>query len=727
VVVVMRRRAVVAAVPLVVSMGCRLVAGLHDHEYVADGGCTSQPLPSTGNARIRLVNAGTQGQGTDLCMRPAGTSDWGAPLLGNIGSTCQPGLAYAQVTVPFAVDVGAADFEAVPGGAGCAAPATSQALGVTLGDSTQGAPVVTLVRMAGGASPEQLVALPEENTPNANSAYRIRVVNALATVQPIDFGLAAAGGLPTSISSTDVVGPIAPGSVAPVGSWPFGAIDAEGYFSLTPSVLPLGVSLHASPDALLVIDSTNVASTQTLYAIGDASNATHFRGLLCEENVPTAGSDAGASGSPPDPLAECTLSPLPTLAIDTVSASLYGASAPFESDRRAAVIAKVAARQADLMCIVDVNREEDKTSLIAAAKANGYLPFAYSTEPPTTLDTQPDDSSGADGGTPPPLAGPPCGGTNAPLADAALSCATSSCSTTGGVIPTTSCLSSECAASLLQLYNQGYAKNACFDCLIYTLASAEPITQAQDCETDSRRPFAFDGQTTQVILSHYPLSNERTYVLPATGYRRVVLYAEVTLENQSTIDFYCAQLSSPGLDTSLPYTGAYGMDGKTTLADGGVVDENGWEDEQDLQVERAIAFIQKTSAATGRHAIIAGDWEASARYPAAPAPAVVNDTSPEVLASLGNAFTLAEPPGFVPVCTYCPAPQNPYNAGAAPVYVMPTFLLGFAAGATTADDIWGTEADVAITADGFNKPPPSGTGPAFETYPHEVRVIRPEP
>jgi hypothetical protein len=726
VVVVMRRRGILAAAPLVVAMGCRLVANLHDHEYVGDAGCTSQPLPSTGNARIRLVNAGTQGQTTDLCMRPAGTSDWGAPLLGNIGATCQAGLAYAQATVPFAVAVGAADFEAIPGGAGCTAPATSQALGVTLGDSTQGAPVVTLVRMAGGASPEQLVALPEENTPNSSSAYRIRVVNALATTQPIDFGLAAAGGLPTSISGTDAVGPIAPGSAAPMGSWPFGPIDAEGYFSLTPSVLPLGVALHASPDALLVIDSTNVVSTQTLYAIGDASNGTHFRGLLCEENVTLAGSDAGATGAP-DPLADCTLSPLPTLAIDTVSASLYGASAPFESDRRPAVIAKVAGRQADLMCIVDVNREADKTALIAAAQAKGYLSFAYSTEPPTTLDTQPDDPTSADGGTPSPLAGPPCADANAPLADAALACITSSCSTSGGVIPTTSCLSAECAPPLLQLYNQGYAKNACFDCLIYTLASAEPIAQAQSCETDSRRPFAFDGQTTQVILSHYPLSNERTYLLPSTGYRRVVLYAEVTLEDKSTIDFYCAQLSSPGLDTSLPYTGAYGMDGKTTLADGGVVDENGWEDEQDLQVERAIAFIRENSTAPGRHAIIAGDWEASARYPAAPAAAIVNDTSPEVLASLGNTFTLAEPPGFVPACTYCPAPQNPYNAGAAPVYVMPTFLLGFAAGATTADDIWGMEADVAITGDGFNKPPPSGTGPAFESYPHEVRVIRPQP
>ncbi len=85
-----------------------------------------------------------------------------------------------------------------------------------------------------------------------------------------------------------------------------------------------------------------------------------------------------------------------------------------------------------------------------------------------------------------------------------------------------------------------------------------------------------------------------------------MLYADVQLGGQD-VDFYCVQLISPFLSSSLPYLGNYG----TTVVDGSVTVENGWEDEQNLQVDKAIAFIRSNSQKTGHPAIIAGDWHST--------------------------------------------------------------------------------------------------------------------
>jgi hypothetical protein len=715
----------IGAVPLLV-VACQSIAKLRDIAYVPDAGCVSRPLPSTGAGRIRLVNAGTSVKNADFCVRASGTTDWGAPLLGDLGTPCETGLAYAQATVPFAVAAGSIDIEAIPAGMGCDVAATSPVLGVTV---PVGGPVMTIIRMAGGSTPERLVAYPEELVAtDPAQAERVRVVDALSSSRTIDFGVAVAGSEPPTLQSGVAFTTIAPGGIASVGDPTFAnSIDAAGYFHLLTTVTYVAVAFDSASTALFAL-STSAAGTQTLFAIGDPSDSAHPpRGLYCQDSLTQPSvtddgglDDGGSSGAPPV-LAACTLTDLPSLTIDTVNASLYGAAAPFESDRRPFIYAAIAAETSDLMCIVELATDDDKENVIAAAKAN--FPYAYFTQPPATIDTQPNDPTQADGGSPAPLSVPPCAPDDVVLADPAIECAATMCSSTAdatGFLSDTGCLTAECAAEFLPVLHGTRAQQECYDCLIFHLASEEPVSNATGCETDTRRPLGFGGQTTSVILSKHPLSNTQTYILPSTGYRRAVLSAEVALGEES-IDFYCAQLSSPLIQAEVPYTGAYGA---LPALDGGPSAENGWADEQLVQVAQVVRLVQSNAATSGRAAVVAGDWHAS--HPPAGTPAsVVSELSPGVIMELEAALTLAEPDGYAPACNYCPT--NPYSPGVSPVDLTQTFLYGFSHPTTTADRFWALDEPVTFTHGPYNftHPPASGMAPVFEYTPRTVYVTPP--
>ena len=303
-------------------------------------------------------------------------------------------------------------------------------------------------------------------------------------------------------------------------------------------------------------------------------------------------------------------------------------------------------------------------------------------------------------------------------------CIADKCTNTGsasGHISTSNCMSCQCLSTIAPLYRTGSAQNRCFDCMAYTVSSGMPIDQAQKiCAQTPGDAWAFDGMTSSMILSHYPLSRTQTYFLPGTGYRHAVHYAQVQLEENQTVDFYCAQLISPLIDALLPYSGNYGQD----RTDGGTVVENGWQDEQDLQVDRAIAFIKKTSAASGRPAIIAGDWHSSTHAEEPDGGGViVGDLSPEVMAELGSAFgPPQEPQDYVEACNACPT--NPWLK-TAPLDLTHTFLSGFAAGSVTDDELWDTTANVPINSVLCESAPNSGSGPIFEYFPRVVYVLRP--
>ena len=730
----MRARTWVALATLVALGGCRAIAGYRDLTYGAssDAGCEAVVLPSAGSGRIRLVNAGTRGATTDFCIRPSGATRWGAPIFASSGSSCDVGLAYATATVPFAVGAGTVDVEAVPAGKPCSAPATSIATAIAVGDAMQGAPVITLVRLGGEATSERIVALPEESTSTTASSVRMRFVNAIDGAQAIQVGLTNAPALPATIFQPILPAPLPPGGVEPpttvtgLGE----GVDATGYVYGVDETIPLAVAFQGETSALFVVETPAVTDTRTVFAIGNAQDNLHaLRGLTCQD-APPAALDGGLSPSAGPLLANCSLSDLPTLAVDTIDVALYGAFAPFEDDRRPALYAAIAGRGSDLVCVTNVNRQDDKVAIASAAAAR--FPFAFYPTPPTDLDTQPADATTIDGGAPQLPPGPPCEGVAQSKIDAFYQCAAKNCSSTrdmSGTIATTNCLTQECTVPGSALYRQGPPIDACFDCIIYYMTSEESLAYGEsECTTDPRQPFTFDGRTSQMILSHYPLAQTRAVVLPGSGFRKALLYAEVELEDQP-VDFYCTDLISPNIDGELPYVGAYGKDVAQSLADGGSLTENGWEDEQDNQVAKVVAFVQANSAKRKRPAIVTGFWDASVRAVDGAGNVLVDDASREVVAaldsSLGGAFVRAEPPGYVPACDSCPAPTNLYNGSAAPAQDVMTFLSDFAPNSVTEDTVWGTGNGVTLHTIPYESAPAGGVGPISEVFPRLVRIVRP--
>ncbi len=718
-VVVTRRALAVAALPLLILGACRAIAGYRDLEYDPNA-CAPVVLSSNGAGRIRLVNAGTGGSASDFCVRATGSSDWGRPVFVSSRPSCDTGLASATATVPFAVEPGSIDVEAIAVGSACSASATATLTSIAVGSSTQGAPVVTVLRMGGKQTPERLVALPEEPTPA--EAQGVRAVNALDGTQAIQLGHPSSSALPATIPLPELPVPIAPGQVEPPGHGRTAVIDPAGYMQIGPNLL--GVDLAGQTNAFFVVETQN--GTSSLFAIGDPTdNAYALRGLLCDE-----GHGLPASGSGPPVLASCSLTPLSSLAVDTFHVDLYGEGAPFEDERRQPIYEAIAGRTSDLMCILLADRQSDKIGIETAAQQ--HFPYAYFPNPASDLDTQPNDPREIDGAVPPPPAGPPCAGVDAAAIDTLYTCLTANCSSTGdmtGVIAPPSCILQNCVNQLEPLYSGGTAGTACWDCIIVDASSLNSLQHGKTvCAEDARQPFLFGGQTTMMILSRYPLAEQQVFVLPSTNYRNAVLSAEVLLDGDP-VDFYCATFAGTGVDFDVPYDGNYGTDRTTTLPDGGQLVENGYQDELDLQTKRAIDFIRTNSTKTQRGAIVAG-VTAATQVTETHGKLLLGDMTPEVVAAfdsrLGGAFVAAEPPSFAPTCDVCASSVNEYQGGSIGLYALRTYLFNFLPGSTVESSVWGADISVVLHPHPYEPLPDGGTtGPVSGTFPRLVRVVRP--
>ncbi|HEY2514823.1 MAG TPA: hypothetical protein VGI39_28350 [Polyangiaceae bacterium] len=713
-------------------------------------------LPATGNGRVRLVNLATTTTNADLCVRVSGTTDWGRPILreGGTDSFCGAGLAYTQATVPFSVPVGKLDFKIIAAGQACTADKTSEVDGVDIVDSTPTTAVyaTSLVRFAGaGPGTEQLAALPDDAGPQNPGADRLRFVNALNGGKNIDIGTPASPALPTTVDQPALFVGIQPGHAQPPGNSQFGIVDAEGYLSTLNSIANFAASFSDDDahKALFVQASTANPDTATIYAFGDSSDNTHpVRGMYCSDRVSLAskvGADAGAGAGSNDTqlLQSCTLTKLPTISVDAWDVGLYGPNAPYPGDRRSAVQQAIAARQSDLFCIVEADdKSSDRDPIIQAALTQ----YPYSYEIDTTPTTPPDDPTTASGATPSPLGSPPCAGTVAPsLVSAAYGCLDAKCSTVSGgdsmgmgtLLGSTNCISQSCLAPFSRLYSQvtatpdEVANDGCFDCiLLHVTSGLETFASGQDaCTQDSQQPFVYGGQMPILMLSHYPLvaGSTKAYVLPSYGFRRGVLKAQVQLEDQ-VVDFFCAMMMSPQVDTELPYIGPYGQD---VQSDAGTQIENGWEDQQALQAKRATAWIKQEADNDKLPAIIAGNWYSTISTSGDAGADSLGTISPEVMQTVDQSanpqapFTRAEPPGYDRVCDSCP--DNPYKAGGTAFEFMPLFLYDFPSNSTAAEALWGTDPTaVHIVGSTYQPPPTSGTGPLSEYYPHNTQVLRPK-
>jgi endonuclease/exonuclease/phosphatase family metal-dependent hydrolase len=126
----------------------------------------------------------------------------------------------------------------------------------------------------------------------------------------------------------------------------------------------------------------------------------------------------------------------------------------------------------------------------------------------------------------------------------------------------------------------------------------------------------------------------------------------VELPNGAELDTYCNHLTPIFDDITFPYTGQYG-DGMTGAA--------GWQAEQELQAEKLIEYVGRTSS--GRPAVILGDLNAGYAYPAEDIVAEGEET----LALLEAIFTPAYAADYVPLCTFCST--NPVAESASSVWI----------------------------------------------------------
>jgi hypothetical protein len=711
-------------------------------------------LPSTTGAaaQVRVVNVVPGKASADFCFRESGTADWGQAVLRNSGtadgSTCWDGLPYASATVPFGVRFKKVDIKAIPAGGPCSQAATSEANGVSLGQG-----VTTIVRIGGGSAKvsERLAAFPEDTANPDPIDLRIRVINALPGGPDLQIGTATIQGtnisLPATASLILVTRPVAFGSVESPGPTvpPGYKVDAQGYMTFD----TLGTGFVLVPanqvQAIVAWYQPPGAYTKTMYAVGDPGDLSYpVRGLYCDDASPDASNAA---------LAACTLTSLPTLAVETFNVGLYGAGSPNETARKAVIFPELAndSDPPDLGCYAATAEPDTNQEMVSSLAAAG-LKYVVNPQPQmTTPATDPTDWSGH---TPPAtLPNPPCGGSvpQSIFAQAyscgLLHCNTSPMDPTGVVQGGTACLTMNCLPELANMVMYPW----CVNCFAANTGSLQTyLTTQQNCTQNTAYPLAAAGANTTILASRFPFATNPdgtpatdVFYLPSSYERRSILHARVLLNPQdksNTVDFFCAYLQTPLLLATLPYPGLYSNG--TMYPDMPTPGTNGWRDEQNLQAKRAIAWVQKI-AGTGP-AIIAGDWHASAHWPtknsmdggplSVPSMAMpwsIGDQSPEVLQQFtGAGFTAAHLSGWNYPCTFCPSANagsgtpNPYNPTPQTMWVEgydfnTTFVSGMDFGSVT-------DEEVRFTQDSVVYDPSKPNGPLSEFYGRRVRVIRPQ-
>jgi endonuclease/exonuclease/phosphatase family metal-dependent hydrolase len=392
------------------------------------------------------------------------------------------------------------------------------------------------------------------------------------------------------------------------------------------------------------------------------------------------GSLAGCGADP-------AVTPSQTLVVETFNVGLAGAFVPNEAERTRAVPTAVAGMSADIVCLQEAWRQEDKDAITAAARAR--FPHAYSArhDLSTAVTQEIDPMCGGSMTVPaepttPPCADPSVMGTFA----SGITCLINNCSTMPGSdqgrTTSTACATARCIGDVASLLTAGSAGLRCYGCLAPQLTTETFAGIRTSCTTNPRAGLAFNGQSGTMILSRYPLSETETVVIPGTWNRRVITRATATLPDGSKVGVYCNHLSPVFEGVAFPYTGRYGC------GDSG---RDGWSREQTAQARELIAYVRRRDSA-GR-AVILGDFNTSAA--SAPGQPTITEEAPETYTLLRAAFREAIPAGFVPQCTYCP--DNALTGNAAPTWLDHVFLQGFTEASVRAAERTFTNPTVAVS------------------------------
>ena len=212
----------------------------------------------------------------------------------------------------------------------------------------------------------------------------------------------------------------------------------------------------------------------------------------------------------------------------------------------------------------------------------------------------------------------------------------------------------------------------CYACIVTQLPTSTFADIRDSCANVVNQDLAFGGQDGLMLLSVHPLQNADEWVLPGTWNRRTILSATVELPNDARLDAYCNHLT-PIFDeapiNTFPYTGQYGE---------GMTDAGGWQAEQELQAQKVIDYVERTSQS--RPAVIMGDLNSGFAYPEEDIVAEGEET----LSLLETAFLPAYAEDYTPECTFCAA--NPVTDADASVWIDHILLYNL-----TADHVVSTE------------------------------------
>ena len=374
--------------------------------------------------------------------------------------------------------------------------------------------------------------------------------------------------------------------------------------------------------------------------------------------------------------------------VETFNVALAGSFIPFEQQRREALPAAIAESGADILCLQEVWTQQDKERIRSAVE----VAFPYSVLFENDLDTPLDDPTDQNGNVPEAPTTVPCPEGNAEdIMDQAVDCAAESCNTLSpgdesGQTTSTECVVNNCFQSVVGLL--GIPR--CYACLATQLPTRTFAEIRQSCPTVVNQVLAFEGQNGILILSRYPLRDATNWVIPGTWNRRVITRATAELPNGVGLDVYCNHLTPIFDNLAFPYTGQYGE---------GATDAAGWEAEQQLQAQKLIDFVRRTSGDTP--AIVLGDFNTGRAFPEQDIAAEGEPT----LDLLESVFTPAYAADYVPQCTFCP--DNPVVGGDPedePVWIDHIFSFNLASESTLTTSRTFDEDVVPVEPDGGGDP-----------------------
>jgi len=402
--------------------------------------------------------------------------------------------------------------------------------------------------------------------------------------------------------------------------------------------------------------------------------------VLCALLALTAIPACGGDDSTPEPLA-----PVPIRA-GAISLVLDGVFAPYEAERRQAILAGIGQVEADVLCLNQVLRESDKQAVAQAAQTA----FPHSAWMRTNASSVPDDPRDLQGVVPQLPTTPPCSvPETVDKLDSAADCLAANCSTIPdskeGVLRKGSCMIQKCAASSIPLLAGDAEHKRCFSCLLYTVMSETIADTQRLCKEDPTAGFAFLGENGTMVLSRYPISDTSLWVLPATAWRGVVLSVTVRPPSGPPLRVHCTTTTGAKSASTQPYAGLYGS---------GEEGDRAWENESLLQATQTVDRVTQTPGP----AVVLGDLYSGKEY-AKGGELPLSPLAPDAFAMFESALTEAVSPDYPPTCTYCA--DNPLWEGSSSINAWTThvFLHGLGLENVTTTQRLGTDNVVKITTE----------------------------